>query len=113
MRKLMTLCAVMCILTLVVAVSAQSDELWTSFYGGADGYCGSTTASGDVFDCGAYTAASNLYAFGEVLEVCYNGCVDVVVNDRCGACGLDLSPVAADAIGITADGPAVTEVTPL
>lgn len=98
---------------LLMASAARADELLTTFYGGVDGYCGGITASGEVYDCGGYTAATNVYALGTMLEVCYEGCVTVRVNDRCGGCGLDLSMAAAADIGIDLYGPAVTEITVL
>lgn len=91
----------------------QADELYTTMYGGTDGYCGATTASGETFDCGAFTAASNVYPLGTVLSICFDSCATVVVNDRCGGCGLDLSPAAAEATGVLYDGPGVAEITVL
>lgn len=93
-----------------VAGKAMAEPVWTTYYGGTDGYCGLVTASAEVYDCGGYTAASPYLPLGSLVEVCYDGCVTVRVNDRC-ACGLDLSVAAADAIGLP--GSAVAEVTVL
>ena len=50
-----------------------------------------------------HTAAHKSLPFGTELRVCYQGCVDVYVNDRgpyIGARELDLSYGAAQAIGM-------------
>lgn len=98
------------VLLTVDAGEAGADVMDTTFYGGTDGYCGNTMANGEVFDCSGFTAAHPYLPFGTVLEVCLDGCVTVTVTDRC-ACGLDLSPAAADVIGLTYAGRAPTSVT--
>lgn len=95
------------------ASAAHADQLFTTYYGGTDGYCGQTMANGEPYDCSAFTAASNVYALGTQLLVCYEGCVEVVVTDRCGGCGLDLSMAAAEVSGIMYGGPGLTEITVL
>lgn len=75
-----------------------------TFYGVLDGYGPwNTTASGEPFDPYAMTAAHPYLPFGTVLTVCLDGCVEVVVNDRC-ACSLDLTYGAAQKIGLDGAG---------
>ncbi|MDX5894824.1 septal ring lytic transglycosylase RlpA family protein [Rubrobacter radiotolerans] len=93
------------------AVGAQQ-TMNASWYG--PGFEGATTASGEPFDPGAYTAAHKELPFGTQLEVCYQGCVTVVINDRgpfVAGRDLDLSQAAAAAIGLTAAGHAPVTVT--
>jgi rare lipoprotein A (peptidoglycan hydrolase) len=71
-------------------------------YGGSDRLCGSRTASGARFNCGAMTAAHRTLPFGTVLMVQKGGrSIQVTVTDRGPFTGafLDLSPVAASALG--------------
>ena len=73
-----------------------------TYYGGSDRLCGSRTASGVRFNCGAMTAAHRTLPFGTVLAVQKGGrSILVTVNDRGPFTGafLDLSPVAASALG--------------
>ena len=82
----------------------------TSWYGGY--FHGRTTANGETYNMYGHTAAHKTLPFGTKLRVCYNGCVDVRINDRgpfIGARELDLSYGAAEAIGLT--GPGVDYVT--
>ena len=62
-----------------------------------------------------HTAAHKTLPFGTELRVCYQGCVDVRINDRgpyIGARELDLSYGAAEAqIGLVEPGVANLEVT--
>jgi rare lipoprotein A (peptidoglycan hydrolase) len=63
---------------------------------------GNYTASGDIYECWEYTAASWDYKFGTHLLVCYVECVEVVVTDT-GGFGyghIDLSWAAGLATGI-------------
>jgi rare lipoprotein A (peptidoglycan hydrolase) len=73
-----------------------------SWYG--PGFKGETTANGQIFDPGLYTAASRDLPFGTVLHVTYEGAgVVVVINDRGPYIKdriLDLSRAAAEAIGL-------------
>jgi rare lipoprotein A (peptidoglycan hydrolase) len=73
-----------------------------TYYGGSDRLCGSRTASGARFNCGAMTAAHRTLPFGTVLSVQSGGrSIQVTVNDRGPFTGafLDLSPAAASALG--------------
>ncbi len=81
---------------------AQAESVVASFYG--DELAGNPTASGEPFDPSAMTAAHPSLPFGTQLEVCYQGCTTVTVNDRgpfVAGRGLDLSEGAAQAIGLT------------
>jgi rare lipoprotein A (peptidoglycan hydrolase) len=73
-----------------------------TYYGGSDHLCGSRTASGARFNCGAMTAAHRTLPFGTVLTVQKGGrSIQVTVTDRGPFTGafLDLSPAAASALG--------------
>src|SRR6188472_146105 len=73
-----------------------------TYYGGSDRLCGSRTASGAAFNCGAMTAAHRTLPFGTVLSVQSGGrSIQVTVTDRGPFTGafLDLSPAAASALG--------------
>jgi len=83
-----------------------------SWYG--PGFEGAMTASGEVFNpYYEYTAAHPYLPMGTELEVCYESCTVVRVNDRgpyVGGRDLDLSQVAAEEIGLTAVGTDVVDV---
>lgn len=85
------------LVSLLLLFPASADAMPATYYGMGDGYAGQVTASGDI--CCGYNVASPYLPFGTVLTVCYKGCVDVTVNDRC-ACSLDLGYPAAQAIGL-------------
>ncbi len=90
---------------------AQAESVVASYYG--DELAGNPTASGEPFDPSAMTAAHPSLPFGTQLEVCYQGCATVTVNDRgpyVGGRGLDLSQGAADVIGLTGAGVATIEM---
>lgn len=73
-----------------------------AYYGGSDRLCGSRTASGARFNCGAMTAAHRTLPFGTVLTVQKGSrSIKVTVTDRGPFTGafLDLSPAAASALG--------------
>jgi len=92
------------------AVAAQS--MLTSWYGGY--FHGRTTANGETYNMYGHTAAHKTLPFGTKLRVCYQGCVDVRINDRgpyIGARELDLSYGAAAQIGLIHPGVATTTVT--
>jgi rare lipoprotein A len=77
-------------------------SMLSSWYGGY--FHGRTTANGETYNMYGHTAASKTLPFGTRLEVCYDGCVTVRINDRgpfIGARELDLSYGAANAIGLT------------
>ena len=75
---------------------------------------GRLTANGEVYDQWGLTAAHKTLPFGTRLRVCYQGCVNVRINDRgpfIGPRELDLSRGAAEAIGLIAPGVAEVKVT--
>ena len=83
-----------------------------SWYG--PGFHGRTTANGERYDMHGLTAAHKTLPFGTKLRVCYQGCVDVRINDRgpyIGARELDLSYGAAQAVGLVGPGVANVEVS--
>ena len=85
--------------------STVKDTMLSSWYGGY--FHGRTTANGETYNMYGYTAAHKTLPFGTKLRVCYQGCVDVRINDRgpfIGARELDLSYGAALAIGLTHPG---------
>lgn len=98
---------------LAIATSASATgSMLTSWYG--PGFHGNYTANGEVYDEMAYTAAHKTLPFGTRLRVCYEGCVNVRINDRgpyIGARELDLSRGAAEAIGLIHPGVADVQVT--
>ena len=70
------------------------------------GFSGRRTASGEMFNPLAFTAAHPSLPLGTVLEVRRPGSDDAVIvriNDRC-RCKLDLTKGAADAIGMVRAG---------
>jgi rare lipoprotein A len=92
--------------------SESRSTMLSSWYG--PGFHGRLTANGQRYDMHGNTAAHKTLRFGTKLRVCYQGCVDVVVNDRgpyIGARELDLSYGAAKAIGMIKPGVANVEVT--
>jgi len=84
----------------------------TSWYGPY--FHGRTTANGETYNMYGITAAHKTLPFGTRLRVCYEGCVDVRINDRgpyIGSRELDLSYGAAKAIGLIDPGVAPVSVT--
>jgi hypothetical protein len=77
-------------------------EAFATFYGGADGLCGSKTAMGGKYDCTAMTAAHRTLPLGSHVYVCGpTGCQRLLINDRgpfSNGADLDLSVAAAKAI---------------
>jgi len=74
---------------------------------------GRTTANGETYDMHGLTAAHKSLPFGTKLQVCYQGCVTVRVNDRgpyIGVRELDLSYGAAKKIGLISPGVANVSV---
>ena len=113
-RSVYVLGAILAVVLLAVAFSAkaQAQTLVASYYGNE--LAGSPTASGVPFDPYGYTAASLTYPLGTQLQVCYQGCVNVTVNDRgpyVAGRDIDLSLGAAQAIGLS--GVAPVDVTEL
>ena len=93
-------------------VNAGTGSMLASWYGGY--FHGRTTANGETYNMYGFTAAHKTLPFGTKLRVCYNGCVDVRINDRgpyIGARELDLSYAAAGQIGLIDPGVADVEVT--
>ena len=87
---------------LSVSTSASAtNSMLSSWYGSY--FHGRTTAHGETYNMYGLTAAHKTLPFGTKLRVCYQGCVDVRINDRgpysC-ALELDLSFQAASAIGL-------------
>ena len=85
---------------------AQATTGLASWYG--NGQAGGPTASGEAFDPNAFTAAHKTLPFGTRLTVSYRGrTAQVTINDRgpyTGGRDLDLSPAAADYLGLTRVG---------
>lgn len=109
MRKILTAAAAIGTLAFAIPGSAAGSML-SSWYG--PGFHGRLTANGEKYNMYGHSAAHKTLDFGTKLRVCYEGCVDVVVNDRgpfIGARELDLSYGAAKAIGLI--GPGVAEVS--
>ncbi len=91
---------------------AADSSMLSSWYGGY--FHGRTTANGETYNMYGYTAAHKTLPFGTKLRVCYQGCVDVRINDRgpyIGSRELDLSYGAAQAIGLIDPGVAYTSIT--
>ena len=89
----------------------SSSTMLASWYG--PGFHGRLTANGERYDMHGITAAHKTLPFGTELRVCYQGCVDVRINDRgpyIGARELDLSYGAAKAIGLVEPGVATVSV---
>ena len=80
-------------------------------------HAGLPTASGELYDPAAFTAAHKTMPFGTQLLVSHGGAsVQVAVNDRgpyVDGRDIDLSGAAADAIGLTSLGVAPVEVVVL
>ncbi len=96
------------LMVLSFSLSARGESVKATYY--SDEYVGVLTASGELYDPNAYTAAHPYLPFGTELLVSYNDrSVVVRVNDSC-SCGLDLSLAAAQAIGLTEVGIAAVEV---
>ena len=92
--------------------SVNQGTMLASWYG--DYFHGRTTANGETYNMYGHTAASKTLPFGTRLEVCYQSCVTVRINDRgpyIGARELDLSYGAAQAIGLVGPGVDYVSVT--
>ena len=100
------------VLLALSAPATAASTMLTSWYG--PGFHGRLTANGEVYDQNGLTAAHKSLPFGTRLRVCYQGCVNVRINDRgpfIGARELDLSRGAAQAIGLIGPGVAPVSVT--
>jgi len=94
------------------ASALSAGTMLASWYGPY--FHGRTTANGETYNMYGLTAAHKTLPFGTELRVCYEGCVDVRINDRgpyIGARELDLSKGAADAIGLIEPGVANVQVS--
>ena len=92
--------------------ATAASTMLTSWYG--PGFHGRLTANGEVYDQMGLTAAHKTLPFGTKLRVCYQGCVNIRINDRgpyIGVRELDLSKGAAQAIGLIHPGVADVEIT--
>jgi rare lipoprotein A len=112
----MLLVAGACALSLVAFEGeARAEEMVSSWYG--PGLEGGVTASGEVFEpYSEYTGAHPYLPMGTELEVCYETCTVVRINDRgpyVGGRDLDLSQVAAEEIGLTTVGTDTVDVREL
>ena len=111
MLKVIATAATIAVATLSSSALAAGTML-TSWYG--PGFHGNLTANGERYDMYGISAAHKTLPFGTRLQVCYEGCVDVRINDRgpyIGARELDLSYGAAKAIGLIEPGVAPVSVT--
>ena len=111
MRKIFTAAVAIGALAFAIPGSAAGTML-SSWYG--PGFHGRLTANGERYDMHGLTAAHKTLPFGTKLEVCYQGCTTVRINDRgpfIGARELDLSYGAAKAIGLVSPGVADVKVT--
>ena len=111
MRKIIATATAIAGVALAIPSSAAGTML-ASWYG--PGFHGRTTANGERYNMHGLTAAHKTLPFGTKLEVCYQGCTTVRINDRgpfIGARELDLSYGAAQAIGLVSPGVANVEVT--
>ena len=92
--------------------SESRATMLASWYG--PGFHGRLTANGERYDMHGLTAAHKTLPFGTKLRVCYEGCVDLRINDRgpyIGARELDLSYGAAKAVGLVQPGVANVEIS--
>ncbi|NNM67560.1 MAG: septal ring lytic transglycosylase RlpA family protein, partial [Spirochaetales bacterium] len=102
---------------LTLLVFAQSEEGIASYYG--DQFDGRKTASGEIYDPNAFTAAHRTLRFGVRLQVINldNGKWTVVtVNDRGPYVKgrlIDLSKAAAEKLGMLATGTAHVRIIPI
>ena len=96
-----------------IGTSASSaGTMLASWYGPY--FHGRTTANGETYNMYGISAAHKTLPFGTKLRVCYQGCVDVRINDRgpyIGARELDLSYGAAKVIGLVEPGVATVSIT--
>ena len=111
MRNLISGLAISALAIVSSPVNA-GQQMLASWYGPY--FHGRTTANGESYNMYGFTAAHKTLPFGTQLRVCYNGCVDVRINDRgpyIGGRQLDLSQGAAAQIGLLDVGVDYVEVT--
>ena len=92
--------------------ASSAGTMLASWYGPY--FHGRLTANGEIYDMHGITAAHKTLPFNTKLRVCYEGCVDLRINDRgpyIGQRELDLSYGAAKAIGLIEPGVATVEIT--
>jgi rare lipoprotein A len=99
-----------------VVGSASAEEGLATWYG--PGFAGSPTASGEIFDPNAMTAAHRWLPFGtrvRVTDTATGASVVVRINDRgpFSAAVIDLTPAAAGALGMLRTGSAHVRLQPL
>ena len=97
---------------LLATPATAASTMLSSWYGPY--FHGRLTANGEVYNQWGHTAAHKTLPFGTRLRVCYQGCVNVRINDRgpfIGPRELDLSRGAAEAIGLIGPGVASVKVT--
>jgi len=85
----------------VLACGIRSASYYSNYYEGR------RTANGEIFRQSGYTAAANGIRFGTwvtVTDLSTGRSVRVRINDRCGACGIDLSRQAASDLGMIQRG---------
>ena len=75
----LTIAAISLVSSPADAYTGQTRML-ASWYG--PGFNGNLTANGEVYNMYGHTAAHKTLPFGTKLRVCYQGCVDVRINDR-------------------------------
>lgn len=89
---------------------------FASWYGGGDGLDGAPTASGEIFDAAALTAAHRTLPFGTLVRVTFlqtGESVVVRINDRGPFTPdrmIDLSRAAAELIGLARHGVGMVEL---
>jgi rare lipoprotein A len=99
------------------AAPGQTEEGLASWYGGNDGFEGKPTASGEIFDGSKMTAAHRTLPLGtwvEVLNTSSGKTARVRINDRGPFIKgriIDLSHVAAVALGVVGPGVAPVRIT--
>ena len=92
--------------------ASSTGTMLASWYGPY--FHGRLTANGEIYNMHGITAAHKTLPFNTKLRVCYQGCVDVRINDRgpyIGARELDLSYGAAKAIGLVEPGVATVSIS--
>jgi len=99
------------------AIAGWSEQGLASWYGGADGFEGKPTASGEIYDSSLLTAAHRDLPLGTLVEVTNvetGASVRVRVNDRgpfVHGRVIDLSQAAARKIGVIGPGVAMVRLT--
>ena len=102
----------LCVSAIASPVQSAESTMLASWYG--PGFHGRLTANGEVYNQYGISAAHKTLPFGTRLRVCYQGCINVRINDRgpfIGARELDLSYGAAKAVGLIYPGVANVQIT--